>query len=109
MDHQNSTMVDVTLLMIANRPTTADGFVGCVMKHVSGEDDESRWFDYRPGVLSPVTRVVWDKGTMIAVIPADTAEFLINRGYARLMTASEVEAFNAQLQEGQPSQPGGDK
>src|SRR5262245_14745153 len=96
MDHQNSTMVNIELLLISNRPLTADGWVGCVMLRMTGEDDEIRWFDFRPSYMSDVIRVVWDKGTMIAILPATTAETLLRLKHARLMTPAEVEAFNAQ-------------
>jgi hypothetical protein len=87
------------LLTIADgqRPVSADGDVGCVMLvKPSGMDDEFQWFDYLVRFYDETpTRYLWDKGTTLAAFPADVAEFLVKQRYARFMTASEVQAYNA--------------
>lgn len=79
------------------RPVTADGALGVIMLFASGNNGDTQWFDYRPGFQSPVLRVEWDHDTMSAVLPADTAELLINRGYARLMTSAEAHDYNGRV------------
>lgn len=99
MAEQIDAVVDATLTMIADRPMTKAGHVGCVMRHVSGHDENSQWFDFRPGFYTDITRVQWDNGTMGALLPADTAEILVRNGYARYMTAAEADAHNRELKE----------
>ena len=64
------------------------------MQVKSGEGGDSQWFDYRPSYFSDPVRVEWDKDTMFAALPSDTAGFLLARGYARPMTKAEVEAYS---------------
>ena len=78
-------------------PSTASGLMGVVMIHTSGQDDEVRWFDYKPTFYADAIRVVWDHDTMAVAIPAETADYLLKNGYARPMTADEVAAYNEQL------------
>jgi hypothetical protein len=61
----------------------------------TGTSDDYQWFSYRPSYFAPVTRVEWDTGTMFAALPVDTADYLVSRGFARLMTDEEIEAYTA--------------
>lgn len=90
-------VVDTTLTMIAGRPMTAAGQIGCIMFHISGQDEDSQWFDFRPGYFMDITRVQWEKDTMGALLPTETAEVLVRNGYARFMTAAEADAHNAEV------------
>jgi hypothetical protein len=72
------------------------------MQIASGVGTDSQWFDYRPTFFSDPVRVEWDKGTMFAALPPDTAGYLLNHGYARPMTEAEVEAYTAPAQEPDP-------
>ena len=73
------------------------------MQIASGAGADSQWFDYRPSYFSDPVRVEWDKGTMFAALPADTAGYLLSRGYARPMTDAEVEAYTAPAPEPVPA------
>ena len=79
------------------RPVSDHG-VGVVMLVTSGHNDEIKWFEYRPGFFSESFKIEWEKETMNAVLQADVANYLINKGYARLMKASEVTAYNKQFE-----------
>jgi len=82
-------------------PVTADGkSLGCVMLVSSGQDTETKWFDFKTSYLPPalVTRVEWEVDTMEVVIPVETANWLIKNRYARLMKASEARAYNNGLE-----------
>jgi len=82
-------------------PATADGkSLGCVMLVSSGQDAEVKWFDFKTTYLppAPITRVEWEVETMDVVIPAETANWLVKKGYARPMKASEARAFNNSLE-----------
>lgn len=87
------------LLTIANgqRPVSADGDVGCFMLvKPNGTDNEYQWFDYLVNFYDEMpTRYRWEKDTPLAAFPADVANFLIKQGYARVMTASEAQTYNA--------------
>jgi len=72
------------------------------MQVVSGQGTDSQWFEYRPSYFSAPVRVEWDKDTMFAALPADTAGFLLTRGYARPMTEAEVEAYTAPAKTPEP-------
>ena len=81
------------------RPVSGQGvMVGVVMLVASGQNDEIKWFEYRPGFFSPAFKIEWEKETMSAVLQADVANYLIEKGYARLMKASEVAAYNKQFE-----------
>ena len=73
------------------------------MQIASGKGVDSQWFDYRPSFFSDPVRIEWDKDTMFAALPADTAGYLLSRGYARPMTESEVEAYTAPAPEPVPA------
>ena len=79
------------------RPVSDHG-VGVVMLVTSGHNDEIKWFEYRPGFFSESFKIEWEKETMQAVLQADVANYLINKGYARPMKASEVTAYNKQFE-----------
>jgi hypothetical protein len=64
-----------------------------VMLHVSGRGKDSQWFDFKPVVIGPTIRVEWDLGTMLIVVPHDTATTMIRNGHARLMTSQEKEEY----------------
>jgi hypothetical protein len=65
------------------------------MQAVSGSSEDTQWFDYRPGFFTPVIRVEWDKGTMMAALPSDVAGYLLDKGYARPMTDVEIEQYTS--------------
>jgi hypothetical protein len=82
-------------------PATADGTkIGCVMKLISGKNDEIQWFQFKTSYLppAPIFTIEWELGTMEVVTLADTATWLIEKGYARPMTASEARAYNNGLE-----------
>jgi hypothetical protein len=81
------------------RAVTNDGQVGVTMLIVPKEDIDSsgviyRYFEYVAHFLHPAQRVEWDAESMQAVLPKDTAELLVKRGYARAMREDEVTAYN---------------
>lgn len=81
------------------RPVSGQGvMVGVVMLFASGENDEIKWFEYRPVFFGATIKVEWEKETMNVVLQADVANYLIGKGYARLMKASEVAAYNKQFE-----------
>ena len=82
------------LIIIGNRPLTTKGEVGVTMLHRSGEGEDSRWFDYVRHDFDDTQRVEWEKDSMSVVLPAQTADFLLRRKWARLMTEPEVQAYN---------------
>ena len=82
------------LIIIDKRPMTQKGEVGVVMLHASGESTESRWFDYSMHDFGETQRVEWETDSMSVVLPAQTADFLIRKKWARLMTEPEVQAYN---------------
>jgi hypothetical protein len=63
----------------------------------SGESDDSQWFDLMPSFFAQPIRVEWEKDTKAVVLPVNIADMLIQRGYARLMTASEARAYDKRL------------
>jgi outer membrane biosynthesis protein TonB len=67
------------------------------MQVVSGKGQDSQWFDYRSVHFQPVNRVEWPLDTMLAALPAATANFLVGRNYARRATDAEVEAYTASV------------
>jgi hypothetical protein len=81
------------------RPVSGQGvMVGVVMLVASGQNDEIKWFEYRPTFFGATIKVEWEKETMNAVLQAEVANYLIDKGYARLMKASEVTAYNKQFE-----------
>lgn len=64
---------------------------------VSGHSEETQWFDYVTGYFAQPTRIEWDIGTMLAVLPTENANFLISRKYARPMTEAERAAYDTPL------------
>jgi hypothetical protein len=60
-----------------------DDGVAVTMLFASGEGADSQWFDYKAGFYQPIIRVEWEKDVMDVILPPDTAEALIKRGYAR--------------------------
>jgi len=65
------------------------------MHRATGQSEDTQWFDYRSAFFAPVVRIEWDKGTMVAALPADAVGYLVNNGYASLMTEAEIEAYTA--------------
>jgi len=65
------------------------------MLHSSGSDGDIKWFQYRPEFFGQVQRIEWDHDTDFAVLPADTAGWLLQRGYARPMTDEEIEQYTS--------------
>ena len=57
-----------------------------VMQVASGKGADSQWFDYRPSFFSDPVRIEWDKDTMFAALPADTAGYLLK---SRLRPAND--------------------
>jgi hypothetical protein len=91
--------MDPLIISDNGRPTSGQGvMIGVVMLVASGETDEIKWFEYRPSFFGSTIRIEWEKDTMSAVLQADVANYLIEKGYARLMKASEVTAYNKQFE-----------
>jgi hypothetical protein len=70
-----------------------------VMQVVSGHNKDTQWFTYMPSFFGQPIRIEWDRDTMFAALPSDVANYLIGRGYARLMTDAEIAEYNT---EGEP-------
>lgn len=91
------------LILINNKPFTQKGDVGVVMLRRTGvgTDPETglkfQYFDYVTRFFVPPMRVAWDVDTMEAVLPVETADYLVKNGYARVMTPHEVRAYNSML------------
>jgi len=83
---------------------TGNGDVGCVMQVVTSGDDEIQWFQFVPSLFAPIIRIEWERDTMNVVLPANMADTLIKKGYARHMKASEAEAYNQSLDKGEPKE-----
>jgi hypothetical protein len=75
-------------------PRTKAGDWGIVMLHSSGSNKEIQWFDYKPSIYDSKVRAEWPLGTMMATVPHDTAEVLVEHGYARVMTLEEAKTYN---------------
>jgi hypothetical protein len=69
---------------------------------VTGHDEEVQWFDFVVDYFAEVTRIEWDTGTMFALLPAETANFLLAHRYARELTAAEVDQYTAPFIESSP-------
>src|SRR5262245_51159823 len=76
---------------------TSEGHFGIVMKHISGENKDMRWFSFRPDMFGSSLRVEWEPGTMAIVVDANTAKVLVRHGYARGMTQEEADKYNAEV------------
>lgn len=64
-----------------------------VMLVITGQNDRSRWFRFRPGFFLPEYTVEWLPDSMIADgLPTDLAGVLIKKGYARELTEEELTA-----------------
>ena len=83
---------------------TANGDIGVVMRFASGGDDEIQWFQFVPSLFAPIIRIEWERDTMNVVLPANMADTLIKKGYARHMKASEASAYNQALDKGEPKE-----
>ena len=83
---------------------TGNGDVGCVMQVVTSGDDEIQWFQFVPSLFAPIIRIEWERDTMNVVLPANMADTLIKKGYARHMKASEASAYNQALDKGEPKE-----
>ena len=83
------------LTMIEGQPRTPSGEFGCVMRYAGRAQEDMQVFQYRPSFFSDIYGIAWPLDTMKAVIPADMAGYLLNNGYARLMTETEMDAYNA--------------
>ena len=83
---------------------TGNGDVGCVMQVVTSGDDEIQWFQFVPSLFAPIIRIEWERDTMNVVLPANMADTLIKKGYARHMKASEAEVYNQTLDKGEPKE-----
>lgn len=73
---------------------TQSGSFAIQPRRSSGRDGENQWFDFHPAAWQPAIRVRWPLGEVIAVIPQDTALLMLTRGYARLITAEQADAWN---------------
>jgi hypothetical protein len=98
------------LIFKDNKAVAANGDVGVVMLVVSGEsidenDIKFRYFECVVRFFQPPTRVEWDADSMDAVLPVETADYLIKQGYARAMTKAEVRAYNNGLDNQETESP----
>lgn len=57
--------------------------VTVVMLVSSGRSEDSTFFDYRPSYFGDIVRVEWESDTDRAVLPRETADYLIRHNYAR--------------------------
>jgi hypothetical protein len=76
----------------------ASGLMGCVMLHVSGTNEDMNWFQFATDYKGNSVRVDWsvDNG-MFVVTEADVVKTLLAKGWARPMTAAEIEEINEAL------------
>lgn len=72
----------------------ADDEAHVVMLHVTGRGKESQWFDYRGTFASPITRIEWELGTDLVVLPGHEAATLVRNGHARYMTPDEIARYS---------------
>jgi len=79
-------------------PRTKAGDWGIIMLHVSGKNEKAQWFSYRPSLYGPALRIEWPLGTMMATVPPQAAEVLVNDGYARVMTLDEARSYNKSVE-----------
>lgn len=98
------------LIFKDNKTVTASGDVGVVMLTKSGEGvDENevkfRYFEFVVRFFEPPTRIEWEADSMDAVLPVETADYLIKQGYARVMTKAEVRAYNNGLDNQETESP----
>ena len=66
--------------------------VTVVMLVSSGQTEDSKFFDYRPTYFGDIVRIEWEADTNQAVLPRDTADYLIRHNYARLEAPASIEA-----------------
>ena len=76
-------------------PVFAVDLMGVVMLvKPTGHDDEVNWFIYRNTYSSPATKVEWLVRDNKVMLPQTIASWLCSNGYARIMTAAELAAYN---------------
>lgn len=80
---------------MAENPAVAEAEIYLIMLVSTGIGPDTQWFMYKTDYFAEPTRVEWDKETMSVVLPYDTAEYLLRNGYARRMTAEEMEEYTA--------------
>ena len=68
------------------------------MRLASGKDAKKQWFNYKPSIYDAELRAEWPLGTMMATVPAEVAEVLVEHGYARVMTLDEAKGFNKKVE-----------
>jgi hypothetical protein len=105
-------MADEPLVFKDGRAIVGDA-IGVTMLITPKEDTDKhgvtfRYFEYVSNFMQPKQRVEWDVEGMHAVLPRDTADFLIKRRYARDMFEHEVEAYNKAAPPPETNQPATD-
>lgn len=84
--------------------TTLDGLLAVAMLRASGWHGDYRYFSFVSEVTADPITIEWpDKG--LALLPASIARMLLDRQYARTVTESEADAWNAAL----PVEPAADE
>ena len=88
---------DLLVVAVGTRPATRSGGVGCIMLVAGRPAAEGvQRFEFQLTYFAPPITIEWHQGTMSVVLPADTAELLFRKGYARPMTDDEAEAYNGE-------------
>lgn len=91
-------MTDRKYELLTGDSVTASGEVGCIMLMATGLAGNTHFFQYKPGFFSGVITVQWEGDAMQAVLPPEIANYLIKNGYARRMTAAEIQSYNTEVQ-----------
>lgn len=69
------------------------------MLRVTGETENTQYFDYRPSFMGDVIRLEWEKGTMDAEFDSSVTEYLLRSGYAIKNASSQESSLEAALPE----------
>jgi hypothetical protein len=52
------------------------------MLRISGQDETTQWFEYRPSFLADLVRISWELNTMDVELDSPVADYLLRAGYA---------------------------
>jgi len=83
------------------------------MLRTSGKNESTQWFEYRPSLLSEISRVEWELDTMEAEFDSPVADYLLRAGYAApipqgsplVATEQQEEAVEEPVEQSPPWKP----
>lgn len=73
---------------------TPSGLFAVVPKYTSGIVDDISWFEFRSDFQSPVTRVEWQTGSALILLPQDQAKAMVRMGYADGISDNLLAQYN---------------